>query len=628
MDISIEDFLPFLDEPLREVVALRVHGASLKECARKLRLPEKTVRERWESAKEMIPRVREERYVKLFKTYYLPQDLFVSLTGESPEAWLYLSAMYSPGKRSAEHLAVDSDVPPEVRRVAEQELASAGQGEWIRVGAERVHADRSAILEYIGRELLQDDAVSLDFLHELYDDFLEDHGIKNTRGLAFTDASVRAALRRSDKFLAPRDSSIRYYDMTDRDFDPLIEAIDPSGHEGSEYSTEYFWKALPSVMEDYDLRNADELHALLRKVTQIRNIGGLVMGHMPMIGFGDFNRHGQVLALMREMSPVSGADLAAEYERRYGVAAQVVIVWLGDFTLYRSNGLYSVADVKLTDEQQDYLREITEDECVDATYVRLQFRTRFPHSSLFSVSEEALESADRFESGGLIFHKGADPRAYFRNLLSGCQSFSKGTAGFEGAVFANPDFRAELEVRKRSGELLETARETYVTMDRLQESTGITPSQVRGYVGEVCKAVPQGAPFTVASLSRVFGFRNPLDVLRDDYGVEDCLYENLLVADRRIRSGALAGVAVFCVRSMSLTGTTFLELLVGQLGAIDTIDLTDVLLRDYGIDIDLAALRSALEKSGLYYSRNIDRAYPDRDAYRMEVEEWISSARE
>lgn len=244
MDISIDDFLPFLDEPLREVAQLRVHGFSLKDCAHRLRIPEKTAKERWETAREMFPHVKEERFARLYKTYYLPEELFVELTGEKRESWQYLSAMYSPGWKSAEYLAVDADVPEEIRKAAEMKLAAAGQEEWITVGASRVHADRGSILDYIGSELLQDEPVTLDFLHELYDDFLKDHGLRNTRGLNFTDSSVRLALRRSEKFLSPRDSSIRYYDMSERDFTALIAGIAPAAHDGLEYSAEYFWRTL------------------------------------------------------------------------------------------------------------------------------------------------------------------------------------------------------------------------------------------------------------------------------------------------------------------------------------------------------------------------------------------------
>ena len=500
----------------------------------------------------------------------------------------------------------------------------------VRLGTStgKVHTDRDSIIEYIGKELLEDEAVSLDFLHTLYDDYLGDHSIRDIRGFIFTEPSLRAFLRKSDKFLAPRDASIRYYDMAGRDFAPLIAAIDPEGHDGLEYSAGYFWKALPDVMEEYDLRSADELHALLRKLSQIRDIEGLAIGHVPMIGFGSFDRRQQVLALMREMTPVSGADLAAEYERRYGVLARVVLVWLKDFALYRSNGLYSADSVELTDEQRDFLRKATEGECTDASYVRLQFRARFPHSSSFAVSDEGLRSVGRFESGGLVFHEGTEPRAYFRNLLASHQSFGVGTAGFGEAMFANSDFKAELEVRKRAGDLLETARDTYVALGRLQASTGITPQQVNDYADEVCSAVPRGAPFTVASLSRVYDFVSPLDVLRDEFGVEDCLYENLLAVDRRIKSGSLAGVSVFCVRSLPFTGPAFLELLVGQLGPIDLLDLADVLVRDYGIEMTPVALRSAIERSGLYYNHELDRAYSGRDAYRMEAEEWISLSME
>ena len=576
----------------------------------------------------MIPRVREERYAKLFKKYYLPEDIFVRLTGETRETWLYLSAMYMSGKRSAEHLAVDPDVPARIQETAELELASAGQSDWIGIGTDRIHADRSSIIEYIGRELLEDDCVSLDLLHEFYDDFLSDNDIRPTRGLTFTDASVRVYLRRSDKFLAPRDASIRYYDMADRDFDSLLDSIDPAGHDGLEYSTQYFWNELPTVMEEYDIRNATELHALLRKICAARNVEGLTIEHLPMIGFGDFDRHGQVLALMREMSPVTGVDLSTRYEELYGVASQVVLTWLGDFSLYRSNGLYSASEGELTEEQRDYLKEITSDDCCDSSYVRLQFKARFSQSSAFAISEEVLQSIGRFELGGLIFHEGTDPKAYFRDLIGSRQNFNIGTAGFGEAVFSNSVFKTELDARKRTGALLETARDSYVTLDRLQSSTGITPFQVSSYADEVYAVIPQGAPFTVASLPRVFDFSSPLDVLRDDYGVGECFYENLLSADRRIRSGSLAGVSVFCIRSMPLSGPNFLELLVRQIGAIDLIDLADLLSKDYGIDMDLAALRGAVGRSGLYYNRDIDRVYPDRDAYRTEVEEWISSVRE
>ena len=620
MNISIDDFLPFLDDPLREVAQLHVHGYSLKECAHRLKLPEKTVKERWETAREIFPHVTEDRYAKLYKTYYLPKELYMELTGSSQESWEYLSAMYSPGRKSAEYLAVDADVPEEVRKAAEMKLAAAGQDEWITIGTARVHADRGTILDYIGSELLQDESITLDFLHELYDDFLKDHGLRHTRGLDFTDSSVRAALRRSEKFLAPRDSSIRYYDLSERDFTALIDGIDPAAHDGLEYSVEYFWRTLPTLMEEYDLQSPDELHALLRKVAALRTIGGITIGHMPMVGFGEFDRRNQVLSLMQEMSPVSGPDLGAEYERRYGVSASVVLVWLGDFTLYRMNGQYSVKDVDLTDDQRDYLHQITRGDGIDASYVRLQFKARFPHSSSFSVSEKTLRSVGHFESGGLILRIGTDPKNYFHELIASHQSFSIGTSGFGEAVFANPDFRAELDLKKRAGELLET--------DRLQDSTGIRPYQVRSYADEVCAVVPQGAPFTVASLSRVFGFTSALDILRDDYDVDDCLYENLLAADRRVRSGSLAGVAVFCVRSMPLSGPAFLEMIVRQLGAIDLIDLADVLSRDYGIDMDLAALRNAVGRSGVYYNKDIDRVYPDRDTYRTEVGEWISSVTE
>ena len=77
---------------------------------------------------------------------------------------------------------------------------------------------------------------------------------------------------------------LRYFVMSEEDFDELLKDIHFDELQDVEISTRYFFQNYPDIMELYDIRDANELHNLMKKHMSDTEID---FNRMPHIGIGN-----------------------------------------------------------------------------------------------------------------------------------------------------------------------------------------------------------------------------------------------------------------------------------------------------------------------------------------------------
>lgn len=366
---------------------------------------------------------------------------------------------------------------------------------------------------------------------------------------------------------------------------------------------------------------------------------GVVLGDHLSVGFGKVDRRRQVRAFAERHSDEPRNVVAKAYEREYGFSAGIAAIWLD---LFAGPSDVSVADwlgvglpygaetvcveaSEANDENDDgerealtvddfFSRELNDDVC-DAELVRRRFAFEFSDER----SEEfdrGIEDAGYYEDHGLLFREGVTPNEHFSRLLAVHPSFAKGDIGFEDAVWKHPAFRYVLRQALSDHRVLVYEDDSYISFKRLHDVLGVRMADIESFAPAVSVDVPEGEPFTAASLRASGGFSHPL------YGQDmpDDFYEGLLDAGGLFRSCTLAGTKVFVAGGEGrFSSADLIEWLVACHEGIERDDLPRLLAGDLGIACPAPLLATTVHNSGVYYDDIGDAYYSSMEAWKKEA---------
>ncbi len=333
------DLIP--EERLKDMLASRLNGVPLKVIAGKYGISKERVRQIvLKGILKFNIKLEENKYIPVFEKYLFTKDEFMLAFGERPETFHYLTIVCNKTKRlPISKFTGDPTLPEEILHG----IGNLFIKDCIYIGGEKIEHNRISLARFILRTQFQDD-VSFDELNEAYTAVLNKYGLNADPKLTMNAQSFINHLRRADFLLWKPGYIFRYYDINSRNYDELLDTLRLDQYHNVEFSARKFFLAEPELMKNYDIRSEHELHNLLRKVCEQKQIEGIKFLRTPNISFGSSDRCQQVYDVLLKHSPISQHDFLVKYGEIYGTDPETTnpVFYLKPFREYCREGVYDV----------------------------------------------------------------------------------------------------------------------------------------------------------------------------------------------------------------------------------------------------------------------------------------------
>lgn len=574
------------------------------------------------------PHLDEDKFAPLYQRYDLTEDAFCKITQASPMTFGYLKAVKVSNKFSLRLAANDRTLPQEwreriaqlnrrpatdaLRTPASTEESNATQLEQIarkKIGnlstrsvALRAFAESGAVKEYHNLK---------DFRNR-YQLFLEENkcGYKMTLALPSDDIRCLNELRGTHMFLVARANKIRAYKVDSRFTSELRQILTLAVGRNIECGAGLIMRENQELCDLYDVHDDEELYEIIRSFVRPGSVPGLEMGSTPLIRLGKTDRKNQMLDVLRDAgTELSREEFAQRYADKYCIEMKTVRGnYLRDMNAYLRNGRYSYVESSLTDEQQQFIKDMVTEDYVSLPYVTASFAAKFGAASDRLVNDQSLAPLGLEISRDLIVKEDVDLRQSFTNLLMSRDSFAYGSPGFGDEVINHPEFRNAITPLLRNFTFIECNHDSFISLRRLSESTGIRRIDLGSYACSLFARTERDVPFTVTSL-RKQGFMHKLDAVVDECGFDNSFYDSIVLyglAHEQIRRTRFSGVYMFCRKEGTFSSGDAVEYVVRQKGPIEVGDLIDAFQDDYGVVITAADINRAVQDKGLFYNEDLD----------------------
>lgn len=598
--LSLETYVQGIsDERNRKIISMRLDGFTLEAIAQETGLTRERVRQIQKKYLERHQMLREDRYKNILNTY--PAIKYKDLQrifGLSDRVCQYLSITMNREKvckREEREYALKCLAENSELTVIEQTRAKALVGitdSDFDIYGQKVKKNRPSLIRYIVKTYAQD-KISCSTLKKYYDRLLNELELTGDPSFEI-DLRYFDHLANSAYTLWNRRKMVRYYDISGKDYDELLETLHLEQFSDVEISTLKFFREYPELMEKYDIRDEYELHNLLKKVldTQDYREKGdkshqIVFSKMPIIKIGNPSRQKQILKIIEESGPVTKAQIGKLYEKIYGVKSLMIqsnAKW-EEFEPYCVNGEYMMQhENRLSSDIIDEMRRVLKEDFYTKKEIIELYLDTVPEGNVWDIDSYTLHQMGYASHESYVIKETyKNSSDFFRKILT------------DGDVI---DLRDKQHYRIASTyyavssdlssqyQIVEVEPNVFYTRSYL-EQLGITTEKIQLFCNTIKNFVPDNTLFTIESV-RKHGFQLPWIT----NNLEDYFYASILAANKMNFSSLLCGG-----NRLLWNGTRETSLSVGEL-FMHILDTTKEMLSAKEMQMVIQ------EKYGLYFNTN------------------------
>lgn len=181
---------------------------------------------------------------------------------------------------------------------------------------------RMEIVEYLVDKHGQ---IGLDFdeLMTLYGQYLQLHQLEFRK--VGNKQSFIKVVSESKKIVKSEHKLFRAYHFKEYDWVKFYDALKLEDYNNQIISTAILFATHPDVMNDYDIRNKDELHNIIRKTVDELS-DNVEMMKLPMLCIGEAERELQLVNFVQQHAPLTQKELFKKYKETYGISESSIRV--------------------------------------------------------------------------------------------------------------------------------------------------------------------------------------------------------------------------------------------------------------------------------------------------------------
>ena len=606
-----------LTERERLVLARRSGNATLEEVGRELAVTRERVRQIEAKAIRTIRRkghaLYEDRFCEVFYEYSFSPDEMRNAFGVDATGYYYLAHRYGGSrKKSPADSLRDENIPLGYRKKIAILLKKAAYADCVNVDGTYLPINRQSFLNYFLSHYCEED-IGIEDFYKKYAVFLFMLDCDKDERVTLTARYGEVALSRSPCTLWKQGKIFRFYDTRDVDAKVLLRDFHFEELAGRdvEIGTQYFLDRYPDVAEEYGLKDAYELHNLLKKIVSHAAAREMRMSvcRMPILAFGNANRERQVLGALRELGEATKEEFASYYGEQYGIPKSTFFANYACFAKkYLQGDTYSIAVQKASEEDLK----------------NLSMALTQPYYSLLMAKE--IFNAVCPDSPDILNRYNLDKLGYVANDQT---IYKKDFSSFREAFIYTANKRGIIEFTEADTNIrtwwiwpmqqklqaIEFAPNHFIMLSRL-EKEGWTKERLVSVAYEV-KAAMEESYFTI-SYFRAKGGKTSVDCL----GFDDYFLMSILRFSGAFQSLRHGNTRLFYSGADTISMEGFIADVMEHEVSIDIDDFMDMLREEYGMEykdnhvvIEIAAER----ENDLYYNSIMHKLYRDYDAYFQEV---------
>ena len=604
-------------------ICQRLQGQTLEAIGKEYGLTRERVRQ---VVKKVIAKVKaeclkdygtetfdEDYYRYLFEKYSFDKKDAADWLGLSEEIWNYLDLTES--KMGTDDLInavedvrnLNAGLRIKIRNFLNSKRVLI-QGVWVE--------KNRLLLEKIAAKNICSDACSFNVFFNSFNGFLQSLEIPYDINIYYSDdlcVTRKHHLSGCDYILWSQNEQMRYYDIKKRDYTELFETLNLDSYSNTQLSTAKFMSMYPELMKRYDIRDAGELHNLLRKTVKEGSYNDIHFDKMPIITFGEFDRDSAFFDMMVENAPLSMNELAELIHQEFGFETATVLgSYLTNLKEYYSNGAYRIDQKTMLGSRRDALNKVLINDMYFIDEIKKIYLDLYPEADAEEVNSYTLKNMGFQVYSNYILRNYATLDDFFIDLFAKNDTFDLGVYRKRYGYRFNPVLRD----LKSKGQIIEFEPNQYITLNKLEES-GIKKEDISDFQDEIYSYVDDLSYFTIQSL-RIQGFSHKIF----DFGFSDFFYSNLIALDNRFSYGYAFGPKLFCKGGKDIFFVDFVIDLIGKYGKIDSYDLLTELQETYGcLGVKRYDLVNSLKGSIVYYDKILDRFYADEETYYKELDQ-------
>ena len=618
----LELYLKSLEENDRKILARRYGGETMEAIGQIAGLSKQRVQQRFAKLTQKLftsykaetgcPVFAEDFYETLYTRCELP-DAFWSEELALPERSInYLKYTYTRGKTKPEEILRDEAIPVSLR----YRVRSFLDRDKLRIDGRLFPKNRADVEDYAMQKYAQDE-ISFERFTELYNGMLEDNDIPFDEKIYYTASIARTRINRlseSRRCLWKQGARLRWYDIDARDYTELLEKLNLDSYQDTEVSTRKFMLEYPDLMEDYDIRDAYELHNLLKKIKDRCGLGTINFSRQPILQFGEIDRLEMIKEIIFELAPITQQDLLEYLYLEHGYDKPTAVGYLTPFSAWYHNGVYSVDFKQIPDDRAELLRTALTEDFYYLDELRRLYKKLFPEADPEELNPYSVKSLGFVVNSNYAVQHYSSASAYFTYLLTKDEVFdlSPLRKRYGSIVMFTQTFYDLLKTHRLF--LFEKDR---ILSSRRLERLNVTEAMIEDYCAAVRAFAEPDSYFTICSL-RQDGFSHKLEML----GLGDYFYASLLSVDAHFTAIRLFNELVLYNGGRAPVSKD--DFLLAQLREYDSVEPEDFMqdIHDrFGLTVpDRWEITGAVKDSELYYDSIMDKIYREKSLFYADIE--------
>lgn len=615
----------YLDEESKAIMLMKFSGMTLETIGQEFNLTRERIRQKFE---KQLKKLRmqllteygcyyfdEDYYAYLYTNYEVVKEMWLDYLGVSEKTLNYLSNTKSKGKT----IISDALSDPKIDLNLKFKIQDYLNRNKILIDGRMIERERSALEEYALSKLARDEISYEEFAIQ-YNALLHQNGIEFDEKLYYTDEIRRTRRNRladSTLCLWKQGEKIRYYDIADRDYEELLDAINLESFADTEVSTLKLLNDYREVMAKYDIRDQYELHNLLKKVVDCSEYNDMSFGRQPIIKFGTFNRTKAIYDIIEALSPITFEDLVEYLLSEYGYdKATSQATYLQPLNYLYHQGVYSVEFKQIPYDRIEILDASLTEEFYYISEIKTLYKNLFEDADPEEINQRSLKllGYNVFASYVLKTYSKAD--SYFRDLINSNDVFS--AKDFNKRYGTLQSYLTVFYDMRRNYDILAFERGQYINFRKI-EKLGISKEDIRKYCDDVYNQIDENQYFTVYTL-RELEISTKLDFLGFD---EIFLGEILATSSMFLHTKVFGQVVLYKGKNIpDISKKTFILSQLSNYDAVDIDQFKEDCFDIYGVRIpEKYEIINAIADTDYYYDEIMDKVYRNKDIYYSEFDD-------
>lgn len=611
----------------KEMLEGRFSGMTLDEIGSRFSITRERTRQVLKKACEKIKKEYSEKtrddlfdedyYRYLYETYEFDHKDASPWLGVTDALWIYLEMTDSKKGKADLNLAIkDTENLEAGLRLRIKNYINRNKlyidGKWV----EKKRAELEII---VAKKYCADDTTYTMFT-DIFNGFLEKEDIPYDESIYYTEGVIptrRNRLQENRYILWKIGEKFRYYDIDGKDYTELLETLALENYDNIEISTLKFINDYPDIMAKYDIRDAYELHNLLKKITDGKHYASypkLTFSKMPSLRFGTPDRDSDIFDVMVDNAPVTMEKICDIIYEKFGYDKRVIPTYMQCIMPYYYNGEFKIDYKCMPEERRTEFKKVLTDDFYSFDKLKKIYAKEFPDADTEEVNTYNLKLMGFITNSSYAVQNYHTANEYIIAQLTKDDTFDITPLRNRFADYGV--YYQAFSDLKKNWDIIEYSADKFINIRKLNAS-GVTKRDIADFCDAVYEAAAGCDYFSIGSL-RKNGFEHDMF----DLGFEDFFYGSLLMSDERFSGQKFWGTMVFRRDKSAISTRSFVETIIKNEYRIDLYELEAFLKDEYGcVNVNAQDIVYKLSNADIFYDKELQIFYADQELYYREIDE-------